>query len=83
MKTSLLQALAEEIGISYLSDLHSIQQVGNVYSAVCQLPAEKYSKEEWSEAAAYILRQQRKKFDHAEAACQYLRDELEKIKGLH
>lgn len=83
MKTSLLQALAEEIGINYLSDLHSMQQVGNVYGVVCQLPAEKYSIEEWSEAAAYILGQKRKKFENAEAACQYLRDELEKREGLH
>lgn len=76
MKDKLLDRLARENGTTMLSDLHGCISKIKIYDTVSRIPTQEYTREEWEEAAGYILGKKTPHFRTAQAARQYLCDRL-------
>ncbi len=55
MQEDLLDAAARMAGCTFLSDLRLAENHGKVIQALRALSADRYSPQEWQEAACYLL----------------------------
>lgn len=72
MKKGLLDEIAECVESYCLSDLHTKEYRGKVYSAVGILAASEYSLREWEDAVGYILEEPVQDLGSQEQARKYL-----------
>lgn len=76
MEEKLLNRLAREAGIGFLSDLHNLEYVERISGILNNISSGEYTLEEWEEAAEYVLGHKPQSFDTEEAAYLFLKQGL-------